>query len=83
MGHVLNNTIQDILIRKARMEGKQACWIPGTDHASIATETKVVDMLMDQGIKKDSLSRKEFVDHAWQWKEKYGDMIIQLSLIHI
>ena len=77
MGHVLNNTIQDILIRKARMEGKQACWIPGTDHASIATETKVVDMLMDQGIKKDSLSRKEFVDHAWQWKEKYGDMIIQ------
>ena len=77
MGHVLNNTIQDILIRKARMEGKQACWIPGTDHASIATETKVVDMLMDQGIKKDTLSRKEFVDHAWQWKEKYGDMIIQ------
>jgi len=77
MGHVLNNTIQDILIRKARMEGKQACWIPGTDHASIATETKVVDMLMNQGIKKDSLSRKEFVDHAWQWKEKYGDMIIQ------
>ena len=72
MGHVLNNTIQDILIRKARMEGKQACWIPGTDHASIATETKVVDMLMDQGIKKDSLSRKEFVDHAWQWKDKYG-----------
>lgn len=77
MGHVLNNTIQDILIRKARMEGKQACWIPGTDHASIATETKVVEMLMDQGIKKDSLSRKEFVDHAWEWKEKYGDMIIQ------
>jgi len=77
MGHVLNNTIQDILIRKARMEGKQACWIPGTDHASIATEKKVVDMLMDQGIKKDSLSRKEFVDQAWQWKEKYGDMIIQ------
>ena len=61
MGHVLNNTIQDILIRKARMEGKQACWIPGTDHASIATETKVVDLLMDQGIEKDSLSRKEFL----------------------
>ena len=60
MGHVLNNTIQDILIRKARMQGKQACWIPGTDHASIATETKVVEMIMDQGIKKDSLSRVEF-----------------------
>ncbi len=77
MGHVLNNTIQDILIRKARMQGKQACWIPGTDHASIATETKVVDMLMDQGIKKDSLSREQFLDHAWKWKEKYGGLIIQ------
>ena len=77
MGHVLNNTIQDILIRKARMQGKQACWIPGTDHASIATETKVVDMLMEQGIKKDSLSREEFIDHAWKWKEKYGGLIIQ------
>ena len=77
MGHVLNNTIQDILIRKARMQGKQACWIPGTDHASIATETKVVDMLMDQGIKKDSLSREQFLDHAWKWKEKYGGLIIK------
>ena len=59
------------------MQGKQACWIPGTDHASIATETKVVNMLMDKGIKKDSLSREEFLNHAWEWKEKYGGIIIQ------
>lgn len=77
MGHVLNNTIQDILIRKARMEGKEACWIPGTDHASIATEAKVVTMLENKGVNKNDLSREEFLDHAWQWKEKYGGIIIQ------
>ena len=77
MGHVLNNTIQDILIRKARMEGKEACWIPGTDHASIATETKVIKMLEEKGINKNDLSREEFLEHAWEWKEKYGGIIIQ------
>jgi valyl-tRNA synthetase len=76
MGHVLNNTIQDILIRKARMEGKEACWIPGTDHASIATESKVVQMLQDKGVSKQDLSRDEFLSHAWEWKEKYGGIII-------
>ena len=76
MGHVLNNTIQDVLIRKARMEGKNVCWIPGTDHASIATESKVVQSLEEKGIKKDTLSREEFLKHAWEWKEKYGDIII-------
>ncbi len=76
MGHVLNNTIQDILIRKARMEGKEACWIPGTDHASIATETKVVQMLEEKGIDKNDLSRDEFLKYAWEWKEKYGGIII-------
>ena len=77
VGHVLNNTIQDILIRKARMEGKEACWIPGTDHASIATESKVVAMLQEKGIKKSDLSREEFLEYAWQWKEKYGGIIIR------
>ena len=77
MGHVLNNTIQDILIRKARMEGREACWIPGTDHASIATEAKVVQMLQDKGIKKESLSRDKFLKYSWEWKEKYGGIIIQ------
>ena len=77
MGHVLNNTIQDILIRKARMAGKEACWIPGTDHASIATEGQVVKMLKEQGIDKNSLTREEFLEHAWEWKEKYGGIIIQ------
>ena len=77
VGHVLNNTIQDILIRKARMEGKEACWIPGTDHASIATESKVVAMLHEKGINKDQLSREEFLEHAWEWKEKYGGIIIR------
>jgi len=77
MGHVLNNTIQDILIRKARMDGKEACWIPGTDHASIATEAKVVQMLEEKGINKDELSREDFLKHAWEWKEKYGGIIIQ------
>ena len=76
MGHVLNNTIQDILIRKARMEGKNACWIPGTDHASIATESKVAKMLLEKGINKKDLSRDEFLEHAWKWKEKYGGTII-------
>ncbi|MEO9872681.1 valine--tRNA ligase [Ekhidna sp.] len=77
MGHMLNNTIQDILTRKARMEGKEACWVPGTDHASIATEAKVVRMLREQGIKKSDLSRDEFMKHAWEWKEKYGGIILE------
>ncbi|WP_436517106.1 valine--tRNA ligase [Ekhidna sp. To15] len=77
MGHMLNNTIQDILTRKARMEGKEACWVPGTDHASIATEAKVVRMLREQGIKKSDLSREEFMKHAWEWKEKYGGIILE------
>jgi len=77
MGHCLNNTIQDILIRKARMEGKNACWVPGTDHASIATEAKVVAMLRERGITKSSLSREEFLKYSWEWKEKYGGIILQ------
>src|SRR5439155_27358315 len=77
MGHMLNNTIQDILIRKARMEGKNACWVPGTDHASIATEAKVVHMLRERGIKKSDLSREEFLKYAWEWKEKYGGIILE------
>lgn len=77
MGHMLNNTIQDVLIRKARMEGKNACWVPGTDHASIATETKVVAMLKEMGIDKKSLSREEFLKYAYDWKEKYGGIILE------
>ena len=77
MGHMLNNTIQDVLIRKARMEGKEACWVPGTDHASIATEAKVVKMLREKGIKKSDLTRDEFLKHAWEWKEKYGGIILE------
>ncbi len=77
MGHMLNNTIQDVLIRKARMEGKVACWVPGTDHASIATEAKVVAMLRERGIKKSDLSREEFLKYAWEWKEKYGGIILE------
>ncbi|MCB9309791.1 MAG: valine--tRNA ligase [Lewinellaceae bacterium] len=77
MGHMLNNTIQDILIRKARQEGKNACWVPGTDHASIATEAKVVKMLREKGIKKSDLSREEFLNYAWQWKEEYGGIILK------
>src|SRR5687768_3483061 len=77
MGHCLNNTIQDILIRRARMHGKNACWVPGTDHASIATEAKVVQMLRERGISKSSLSRDEFLQYAWEWKEKYGGIILQ------
>ncbi|RYD68995.1 MAG: valine--tRNA ligase, partial [Sphingobacteriales bacterium] len=77
MGHALNNTIQDVLIRMARMQGKNACWVPGTDHASIATEAKVVAMLKEQGIDKNAISREEFLKHAWDWKEKYGGIILQ------
>jgi valyl-tRNA synthetase len=77
MGHVLNNTIQDILSRKARMEGKNVSWIPGTDHASIATESKVAKMLEDKGINKKDISREEFLTHAWEWKEKYGGIILE------
>ena len=77
MGHMLNNTIQDALTRKARLEGKNACWVPGTDHASIATEAKVVRMLREQGIKKSDLTRDEFLEKAWEWKEKYGGIILQ------
>ncbi len=77
MGHMLNNTIQDVLVRRARMQGKNACWVPGTDHASIATEAKVVQMLREQGIKKSDLSREDFLTHAWNWKEKYGGIILE------
>lgn len=77
MGHILNNTIQDVLIRKARMEGKNACWVPGTDHASIATEAKVVRMLREKGIKKSDIGREKFLEHAWEWKEKYGGIILK------
>lgn len=77
MGHCLNNTIQDILVRRARMQGENACWVPGTDHASIATEAKVVAMLRERGIAKSSLSREEFLSYAWEWKEKYGGIILQ------
>ena len=77
MGHMLNNTIQDVLIRKARMEGKEACWVPGTDHASIATEAKVVRMLRENGISKGDLGREEFLKYAWEWKEKYGGIILE------
>ncbi|MFY7965474.1 MAG: valine--tRNA ligase [Chitinophagaceae bacterium] len=77
MGHCLNNTIQDILIRRARQQGFNACWVPGTDHASIATEAKVVAMLRERGIAKSSLSRDEFLKYAWEWKEKYGGIILQ------
>ncbi|MEP6647370.1 MAG: valine--tRNA ligase, partial [Saprospiraceae bacterium] len=76
MGHILNNTIQDTLIRRARQEGKNACWVPGTDHASIATEAKVVNLLREKGIKKSDLTREEFLKYAWEWKEKYGEIIL-------
>ncbi|WP_300833046.1 valine--tRNA ligase [uncultured Bacteroides sp.] len=77
MGHMLNNTIQDILIRRARMEGKNACWVPGTDHASIATEAKVVNKLAAQGIKKTNLTREEFLKHAWEWTDEHGGIILK------
>ncbi|MBC7382413.1 MAG: valine--tRNA ligase, partial [Bacteroidia bacterium] len=77
MGHMLNNTIQDVLTRRARMQGKNACWVPGTDHASIATEAKVVQMLRERGTKKSDLSREDFLKYAWEWKEKYGGIILE------
>ena len=77
MGHVLNNTLNDVLVRKARMDGKNACWVPGTDHASIATESKVVAKLKAEGISKEDLTREEFLKHAWEWKEKHGGIILQ------
>ena len=76
MGHMLNNTIQDILIRKARLDGKNACWVPGTDHASIATEAKVVQQLRAQGIRKTDIGRDQFLKHAFEWKDKYGGIIL-------
>ena len=77
MGHMLNNTIQDILVRRARMEGKNALWVPGTDHASISTETKVIGKLKEMGIKKTDITREEFLRHAWEWTDKYGGIILQ------
>src|SRR6056297_1115348 len=76
MGHMLNNTLQDVLIRKARLMGKNACWVPGTDHASIATEAKVVAKLKAQGINKSDISREEFLKHAWDWTHEYGGVIL-------
>src|SRR5690606_5915303 len=77
VGHSINNNIQDVLLRKARMEGNNACWIPGTDHASIATEAKVVAMRKEKGIPKNSITREEFLTYAWEWKEKYGGIILE------
>ena len=77
MGHMLNNTIQVVLIRRARLQGKNACWVPGTDHASIATEAKVVKMLREKGIKKSDIGREEFLKHAWEWTDKYGGIILK------
>lgn len=77
MGHMLNNTIQDVLVRRARMQGKNACWVPGTDHASIATEAKVVAKLKDEGIEKKDLTRDEFLEHAWEWTHKHGGIILE------
>ena len=77
MGHMLNNTIQDVLVRRARMQGKEACWVPGTDHASIATEAKVVALLKEQGIAKSDLTREQFLAHAFEWKDKYGGIILE------
>ncbi len=77
MGHILNNTLQDVLVRRARMSGLNACWVPGTDHASIATEAKVVARLAEQGIAKSDLSREEFLEHAWRWREEHGGMILK------
>ena len=77
MGHIMNNTLQDLLVRRARMQGKNACWVPGTDHASIATEAKVVGRLAEQGIKKQDLSREEFLSHAWKWTDEHGGIILK------
>ncbi len=77
MGHMLNNTIQDVLVRRARLQGKNVCWVPGTDHASIATEAKVVNKLRQEGISKEDITREEFMKHAWEWKEKHGGIILE------
>ena len=77
MGHMLNNSLQDIIIRRARMRGYNACWVPGTDHASIATEAKVVDKLKSEGIQKSDLTREEFMIHAWDWTEEFGGVILE------
>jgi valyl-tRNA synthetase len=77
MGHMLNNTLQDVLIRRARMQGKNALWVPGTDHASIATEARVVNKLAGEGIKKADLSREEFLEHAWEWTHTHGGIILE------
>jgi len=77
MGHMLNNTLQDVIIRRARMMGYNACWVPGTDHASIATETKVVERLSSKGIRKSDLTREEFLSHAFDWKDKHGGIILE------
>ena len=77
MGHMLNNTIQDVLIRRARMKGLNACWVPGTDHASIATEAKVVQRLKEQGIEKSDLTREAFLEHAWSWTHEHGGIILE------
>ncbi|MFA6590314.1 MAG: class I tRNA ligase family protein, partial [Bacteroidales bacterium] len=77
MGHILNNTIQDILVRRARMLGKNACWVPGTDHASIATEAKIVEKLRNEGIKKTDIGREAFLEHAWEWTHKHGGIILE------
>ena len=77
MGHMLNNTLQDVMIRRARMQGYNTCWVPGTDHASIATEAKVLNKLSEEGIKKEDISRSEFMEHAYKWKEKHGGIILE------
>src|SRR4030042_6779178 len=77
MGHMLNNTIQDVLVRRARMLGKNACWVPGTDHASIATEAKVVAKLKSEGIDKRNITREEFVEYAWEWTQRHGGIILE------
>ncbi len=77
MGHMLNNTLQDVMVRRARMQGKNACWVPGTDHASIATEAKVVNKLKEEGVNKEDIGREKFLEHAWEWKEKHGGIILE------
>ena len=77
MGHMLNNTIQDVLVRRARMQGKNACWVPGTDHASIATEQRLLQNLKAEGIEKRDISREEFLEHAWEWTHKHGGIILE------
>ena len=77
MGHIMNNTIQDILIRRAKLQGKNACWVPGTDHASIATEAKVVNRLAEKGIKKEDIGREKFMEHAWEWTHEHGGIILE------